>query len=111
LTTSGNDILISRRIVSNQTSKNNTSCSKYNKNYHIIDQQYRLYQSSRCILKGVENSKIIPTTTGTTSTIAAVETPSSGSSSSTTTTTTTNDAGARLIAENKRTIKKTRFKR
>lgn len=82
-----NVTLTCRRIVTNQTCKNNTrssgnisssgSSSQY-KIYHNIDQQYRLYQSSRCILQGVENSK----TTGATSTTEVASTSSSSASSS-----------------------------
>ena len=108
ITRSGNVMSFRSRIVANQTSMNNTSSSSKLKNYHIIDQQYRLYQSSRCILKDVETSKI-DTTNGTASTIAAAETLSSGGSSSSSTIpdnrSDTKSSADRILSENKGTLK------
>jgi len=93
----------SRRIFANQTFY--TSSSKF-KNYHIIDRQYRLYQSSRCILKDVENSKNKPTTTGTASTIAAVETSSSDSNSSNNSnSSTTDNSSDNIVKKNEKTLR------
>ena len=106
---SGNVMSIRSNVMSIINIMNNTSSSKL-KNYHIIDQQYRLYQSSRCILKDVETSKI-DTTNGTASTIAAAETLSSGGSSSSSSSTIpdnrsdTKSSADRILSENKGTLK------
>ena len=102
IATSGNVMSTSRRIFANQTCKYYTSSSKF-KNYHIIDQQYRLYQSSRCILKDVENSKNKPTTTDTASTIAAVETSSSDSNNSNSST--TDNSSDNIVKKNEKTLR------
>jgi len=102
IATSGNVMSTSRRIFANQTCKYYTSSSKF-KNYHIIDQQYRLYQSSRCILKDVENSKNKPTTTDTASTIAAVETSSSDSNNSNSST--TDNISDNIVKKNEKTLR------
>lgn len=97
ITRSGNVMSFRSRIVANQTSMNNTSSTVH-----------RLYQSSRCILKDVETSKI-DTTNGTASTIAAAETLSSGGSSSSSTIpdnrSDTKSSADRILSENKGTLK------